>query len=97
MTAAFRRANRRTFASLRHHRNYRLFFAGQIVSVSGTWMQNIAAAWLVLQLTHSPGGRRHPGGVPVPALHALSGSSPACWSTSVDVRRTAALAPRSPR
>ena len=54
MTAAFRRANRRTFASLRHHRNYRLFFAGQIVSVSGTWMQNIAAAWLVLQLTHSP-------------------------------------------
>ena len=54
MTAAFRRANRRTFASLRRHRNYRLFFTGQIVSVSGTWMQNIAAAWLVLQLTHSP-------------------------------------------
>ena len=54
MTAAFRRANRRTFASLRRHRNYRLFFSGQIVSVSGTWMQNIAAAWLVLQLTHSP-------------------------------------------
>ena len=54
MTAAIRRANRRTFASLRRHRNYRLFFAGQIVSVSGTWMQNIAAAWLVLQLTHSP-------------------------------------------
>jgi MFS family permease len=54
VTAAFRRANRRTFASLRRHRNYRLFFAGQIVSVSGTWMQNIAAAWLVLELTHSP-------------------------------------------
>ena len=54
MTAAIRRANRRTFASLRRHRNYRLFFAGQIVSVSGTWMQNIAAAWLVLELTHSP-------------------------------------------
>jgi MFS family permease len=54
VTAAIRRANRRTFASLRRHRNYRLFFAGQIVSVSGTWMQNIAAAWLVLQLTHSP-------------------------------------------
>jgi MFS family permease len=54
VTAAIRRANRRTFASLRRHRNYRLFFAGQIVSVSGTWMQNIAAAWLVLELTHSP-------------------------------------------
>lgn len=45
---------RRTFASLRLHRNYRLFFGGQVVSVSGTWMQNIAQAWLVVQLTHSP-------------------------------------------
>ena len=54
MTTALRRVNRRTFASLRRHRNYRLFFSGQIVSVSGTWMQNIAAAWVVLQLTHSP-------------------------------------------
>src|SRR5436853_426739 len=47
-------AHTRTFASLRKHRNYRLFFAGQVVSVSGTWMQNIATAWLVLDLTHSP-------------------------------------------
>ena len=54
MTTAFRRVNRRTFASLRRHRNYRLFFSGQIVSVSGTWMQNIAAAWVILELTHSP-------------------------------------------
>ncbi len=54
MTTALRRANSRTFASLRRHRNYRLFFSGQIVSVSGTWMQNIAAAWVVLELTHSP-------------------------------------------
>jgi MFS family permease len=54
VTTALRRVNRRTFASLRRHRNYRLFFSGQIVSVSGTWMQNIAAAWVVLQLTHSP-------------------------------------------
>ncbi|MGH3093747.1 MAG: MFS transporter [Gaiellaceae bacterium] len=54
MTAAFLRANRRTWASLRKHRNYRIFFSGQVVSVTGTWMQNIAAAWLVLQLTHSP-------------------------------------------
>jgi MFS family permease len=54
VTAAFLRANRRTWASLRKHRNYRIFFSGQVVSVTGTWMQNIAAAWLVLQLTHSP-------------------------------------------
>lgn len=53
MTAAFLRLNRRTFASLRH-RNYRLFFFGQITSVTGTWMQNVAMAWLVLDLTGSP-------------------------------------------
>lgn len=34
-------------------RNYRLFFAGQLVSVPGTWLQTIAQAWLVLQLTSS--------------------------------------------
>jgi MFS family permease len=45
---------RRTFRSLRRHRNYRLFFTGQIVSVAGTWMQNIALAWLVIQLSGSP-------------------------------------------
>jgi MFS family permease len=54
MTDAILRANRRTFSSLRKHRNYRLFFSGQVVSVTGTWMQNIATAWLVLELTGSP-------------------------------------------
>ena len=53
MTRALLAFNRRTFASL-HHRNYRLYFAGQVVSVTGTWMQNIAMAWLILELTHSP-------------------------------------------
>jgi MFS family permease len=47
-------AGRRTFKSLRRHRNYRLYFAGQITSVCGTWMQNIALYWLILSLTHSP-------------------------------------------
>jgi MFS family permease len=42
----------RTFRSLRA-RNYRVFFAGQLVSVAGTWMQNLALAWLVLELSHS--------------------------------------------
>ncbi|MFL5675330.1 MAG: MFS transporter, partial [Chloroflexota bacterium] len=36
------------------HRNFRLFFAGQTVSLIGTWMQQVAQAWLVLQLTHDP-------------------------------------------
>jgi len=40
------------FASLRH-RNFRLFFFGQLISLIGTWMQRIAQAWLVLQLTNS--------------------------------------------
>jgi MFS family permease len=44
----------RTFRSLRRHRNYRLFFTGQLISVAGTWMQNIALAWLVIQHTSSP-------------------------------------------
>ena len=36
------------------HRNYRLFFTGQAVSLVGTWMQQVAQAWLVLQLTRDP-------------------------------------------
>lgn len=45
-------AVRRTFSSLAI-RNYRLYFVGQTISVSGTWMQRVALAWLVLQLTGS--------------------------------------------
>jgi MFS family permease len=40
------------FRALRH-RNFRLFVIGQIVSLVGTWMQNVAQAWLVYRLTHS--------------------------------------------
>ncbi|MBU1226453.1 MAG: MFS transporter [Actinobacteria bacterium] len=40
------------FSSLRVP-NYRLFFAGQVVSLSGTWMQGVAQAWLVLEITGS--------------------------------------------
>jgi MFS family permease len=45
-------AVRRTFSSLAV-RNYRLYFVGQTISVSGTWMQRVALAWLVLQITGS--------------------------------------------
>src|ERR1017187_4222075 len=41
-----------TFRALRH-RNFRLFICGQIISLVGTWMQNVAQAWLVYRLTHS--------------------------------------------
>lgn len=43
---------RQTFAALRH-RNFRLFFIGQLISLTGTWMQNTAQGWLVYQLTNS--------------------------------------------
>lgn len=47
------RAFARTFRSLRN-RNYRLFWFGQLVSLIGTWMQDVALSWLVLSLTDSP-------------------------------------------
>ncbi|HVA21874.1 MAG TPA: MFS transporter [Candidatus Micrarchaeia archaeon] len=50
---ALRDVGQRTFLALGTH-NYRLFFAGQLVSVTGTWVQTTAQAWLILQLTHSP-------------------------------------------
>lgn len=44
---------RRTFRSLAIF-NYRVYWLGQLVSISGTWMQSTAQAWLVLKLTNSP-------------------------------------------
>src|SRR5499425_3599411 len=41
-----------TLRSLRH-RNFQLFFSGQLISLIGTWMQNVAQAWLVYKLTGS--------------------------------------------
>src|ERR1700682_5528174 len=35
------------------HRNYKLFFGGQLISVTGTWMQSVAESWLVYRLTGS--------------------------------------------
>jgi MFS family permease len=44
---------RRGFRAL-EVRNYRLFWTGQLISQTGSWMQRTAQDWLVLQLTHSP-------------------------------------------
>lgn len=41
------------FRSLRN-RNYRLFWGGQMVSLAGTWMQDVALSWLVLEISQSP-------------------------------------------
>src|SRR5438309_9990433 len=43
---------RDTFRALRH-RNYQLFFTGQLISLIGTWMDQIAESWLVYRLTGS--------------------------------------------
>jgi MFS family permease len=43
---------RHTFRALRH-RNYRLFFWGQLISLIGTWMQQTAMSWFVYQITNS--------------------------------------------
>jgi MFS family permease len=45
--------HRRTFAALRH-RNYRLFWFSQLVSLTGTWMHSVAQGWLVLELASQP-------------------------------------------
>jgi predicted MFS family arabinose efflux permease len=54
--AALRSARMPLPAALRafRHRDFRLFWAAQLVSLCGTWMQSLGQAWLVLELTHSP-------------------------------------------
>ena len=41
-----------TLRALRH-RNFQLFFGGQLISLTGTWMQSVAQAWLVYSMTKS--------------------------------------------
>src|SRR4051794_11866309 len=48
----FREQLATTFRALRH-RNFQLFFAGQFISLIGTWMQSVAQSWLVYRLTGS--------------------------------------------
>ncbi len=59
------------------HRNFRLFFVGQFVSLIGTWMQSVAQAWLVYRLTGSSvllGVVGFAGQFPVFLLAPLGGS-----------------------
>jgi MFS family permease len=76
----------RTFGSLRRHRNYRLYFAGSGISFIGTWMQQIAAYWLVLDLTDSAvavGALALVQTLPVTALALVGGSI----ADRIDLRR----------
>jgi MFS family permease len=61
--------------SLRH-RNFQLFFGGQLISLIGTWMDNVAEAWLVYRLTHSSlllGITAFAGQIPVFLLAPIGG------------------------
>ncbi len=52
LSDSLKKFNSNTFSSLKI-RNYRLYFIGQSISLTGTWMQTIGQAWLVLKLTNS--------------------------------------------
>jgi MFS family permease len=52
ISRAIQKYGHETFSSL-YVRNYRLYYIGQIISTSGTFMQSVAQAWLVLKLTNS--------------------------------------------
>ena len=58
------------------HRNFQLFFGGQLISVTGTWMQTVALSWLVYRLTGSSlllGTAGFAGQIPVFLLAPLGG------------------------
>src|SRR5438034_2874062 len=60
------------------HRNYQLFFGGQLISLTGTWMQQIAQSWLVYRLTRSSellGLVSFAGQIPVFLFAALGGAA----------------------
>jgi MFS family permease len=70
--------DRSAFAFLRvfRHRNYRLFFTGQLISLMGTWITNVTQGYLVYSLTHSPlllGVVSFAGQVPVFFFSAFGG------------------------
>src|SRR5256884_9426641 len=53
-TTAFGRASRwQTAGRALRHRNFQLFFSGQLISLIGTWMQTVAQSWLVYRMTGS--------------------------------------------
>jgi len=64
-----------TLRALRH-RNFQLFFAGQLISLVGTWMQSVAQSWLVYRLTGSPallGLASFAGQIPIFILSPFAG------------------------
>ena len=78
----WRSRSRNLFRAFRH-RNYRLFYAGQGVSLIGTWMQQVATGWLVYRMTDSPfllGMVGFLGNVPSLVLSPIAGVLADRWS-----------------
>src|SRR5271154_1020181 len=76
------------------HRNFQLFFSGQLISLIGTWMDNIAEAWLVYRLTGSSlllGTVAFAGQIPVFLLAPLGGMAADRWNRRKIVIATQAL------
>jgi MFS family permease len=72
-----RKPGRPSLVRALRHRNYRLFFGGQLISLTGTWMQMVAQSWLVYRLTGSAvllGAVGFSGQIPVFLLAPLGGS-----------------------
>jgi len=95
-TAAFGRSRfNDTIRSLRH-RNFQLFFSGQLISLIGTWMQNVAQSWLVYRLTGSSlllGTVSFAGQIPVFPIAPLAGMVADRWNrrTIVIITQTASM------
>ena len=84
-----------TIRSLRH-RNFQLFFSGQLISLIGTWMQNVAQSWLVYRLTGSSlllGTVSFAGQIPVFPMAPLAGMMADRWNrrTIVIITQTASM------
>src|ERR1700728_1179640 len=78
-----RRSRARDMVRSLRHRNFQLFFSGQLISLIGTWMQNIAQAWLVYRLTGSSlllGVVSFAGQIPVFLLAPLGGMAADRWN-----------------
>jgi len=84
-----------TIRSLRH-RNFQLFFSGQLISLIGTWMQNVAQSWLVYRMTGSSlllGTVSFAGQIPVFPMAPLAGMVADRWNrrTIVIITQTASM------
>src|SRR5580700_7713967 len=81
-----------TIRSLKH-RNFQLFFSGQLISLIGTWMQNVAQSWLVYKITGSSallGLVSFTGQIPVLLLSPVGGYAADRWN-----RRTVVILTQS--